>query len=155
MRYFSGTFASGIKAPGGPLIMRQTDNNSSNDCSSISMDFQMSKPSDGEVSISNADKDDCQQVDAEAMSTERTNVELRSTCEVTSKYESCSTSEGNNSATCRKFSRSRSHETGERRRRKRWRGRIEMEESNHDVSLNEDHTKNTLEEVKVCNIHFL
>ncbi|KAL5714224.1 hypothetical protein ACHQM5_016214 [Ranunculus cassubicifolius] len=124
---------SGIQTSGESSIINQPDNDLSKDGSSTNVDLNTCKHSGGETSVS----DGCQEVNAQAMSVECTDVEMRSACEeVTNKHDGCSTSEVHNSENSRGFSRSRSYGTEERRRRKRWRGRFEMEDFNHEISYN-------------------
>lgn len=99
---------------------------SSRDCSSINMEFETSKHSDGETSVSNVDMQAAQEVTADVASLQGPDVELRFSYEVTGSRDDCSTSETHQSENQgRRSPRSRSDATGGRSRRKRWRGRIE------------------------------
>lgn len=98
------------------------------------MDFETSKHSDGETSVSNVDVQGGLEFTTDAASTQGPDVELRFSHEATGNRDDCSTSgthmSGNRG---RRLPRSRSHATGERIRRKRWRGRTERLETIVDV----------------------
>lgn len=125
------------------------------------MDFETSKQSDGETSVSNVDIQGGQELTTDAASTQGPDVELRCSHEASGNREDCSTSGAHISGNRgRRLPRSRSHVSSERSRRKRWRGRIERLETIGDVSFVEsskqelaapalDVSGNTLEEEQV------
>ncbi|PIA56402.1 hypothetical protein AQUCO_00700610v1 [Aquilegia coerulea] len=142
--------SSDIQTPG---ESGQPKYDSCKDCSSANVNFGTGNVSDKHIPIKMADNNGSQEAIAEAMSIDITNVELRSACEVTNNRDDCSTSEVDNSENSRGFPRNRSQETGERRRRKRWRGRMEMEEVNTHLPCNgtskKDYRRKTLEEQQI------
>ncbi|XXG70804.1 hypothetical protein AAC387_Pa07g0204 [Persea americana] len=121
-----------IQSPSLSSKTYQTDQGCSS--SSIDIDFETSKHSDGETSVSNVDVQGGLEFTTDAASTQGPDVELRFSHEATGNRDDCSTSgthmSGNRG---RRSPRSRSHATGERIRRKRWRGRTERLETIVDV----------------------
>ncbi|XP_058097076.1 uncharacterized protein LOC131242454 isoform X2 [Magnolia sinica] len=129
---------SGLQTPTRSSKVYQADlgSSSSRDCSSFNMDCGTGRNSDGETSVNNVDMEGSQEATTDAVSTRGHDVELRYAHEVAGNRDDCSTSETHQSGTCgRRSPRSRSHATGERSRRKRWRGRVERLEVTPDFSF--------------------
>ncbi|XP_058097077.1 uncharacterized protein LOC131242454 isoform X3 [Magnolia sinica] len=130
--------AAGLQTPTRSSKVYQADlgSSSSRDCSSFNMDCGTGRNSDGETSVNNVDMEGSQEATTDAVSTRGHDVELRYAHEVAGNRDDCSTSETHQSGTCgRRSPRSRSHATGERSRRKRWRGRVERLEVTPDFSF--------------------
>ncbi|XP_043713545.1 uncharacterized protein LOC122662056 isoform X1 [Telopea speciosissima] len=119
--------ASDMQTLGKPQKMYQPDPvlSSPQDSVSINMDYQTRNQSDAETFIIRSETSGSQEVNGGTMRTDGTDAELRYTDETTSNHEDCSTSGAHQSKVSRGFQRSRSYATGERSRRKRWRGRVE------------------------------
>lgn len=110
---------------GAPNSPPDLAHSSSRNCSSLSVECGISRSSDGETSVNDADNGGARETFADAASMQGVDVDTRLACEVTNNNEDCSTSDVNHQETCsRRLRRSRNHATGQRRR-KRWRGRIE------------------------------
>ncbi|XP_074308765.1 uncharacterized protein LOC141643482 [Silene latifolia] len=99
-----------------------------------------SKHSDDESSISNAHVDGSEiSTDMiRSIRTQETDVEMRSSCETTVTHDDCSTSAIPHTKSSRVCQRNRSHEGGEGRTRKRWRGRDDNQHS--PASMQVDHS---------------
>ncbi|XP_041004010.1 uncharacterized protein LOC121249350 isoform X4 [Juglans microcarpa x Juglans regia] len=95
---------------------------SSRNCS-LEVDSGANKHSDGETSINNTHMDGSPENNADVSSMQGMDVELRYACEPSSNHEDCSTSGLHQSENPRALQRYRTHGTGERSKRKRWRGR--------------------------------
>ncbi|KAK9112813.1 hypothetical protein Scep_020332 [Stephania cephalantha] len=126
--------ASGMQGPAQSLKMCHSDPGCSSmkNCSAISMDYEAVKHPEGETSIISADVAS-QGMKAEGTSVQCTDVELRFAHESNSTHEDCSTSDARHFENSRWFQRSRRDGTSEKRRRMRWRGRIENVEDTPDV----------------------
>ncbi|KAK7251062.1 hypothetical protein RIF29_33937 [Crotalaria pallida] len=116
---------------------------SSRDCS-LDLDCNAGKQSDGETSVTNVHMDGSPENNADVTSKRGLEVEVRYTSETTSSHEDCSTSGSQQLENPSVLQRSRLPGTGERSKRKRWRGRYDdngympgasLEESNkHSIS---------------------
>ncbi|KAF5463814.1 hypothetical protein F2P56_013944 [Juglans regia] len=95
---------------------------SSRNCS-LEVDSGANKHSDGETSINNTHMDGSPENNADVSSMQGMDVELRYACEPSSNHEDCSTSGLHQSENPIALQRYRPHGTGERSKRKRWRGR--------------------------------
>ncbi|GMY11744.1 hypothetical protein FCV25MIE_06983 [Fagus crenata] len=95
---------------------------SSRNCS-LEADSGANKHSDGETSINNTHMDGSPANNADVSSRQGMDVELRYTCEPTRNHEDCSTSGLHQLENTRVLQRYRTHGSGERSKRKRWRGR--------------------------------
>lgn len=95
---------------------------SSRNCS-LEADSGANKHSDGETSINNTHMDGSPANNADVSSRQGMDVELRYTCEPTRNDEDCSTSGLHQLENTRVLQRYRTHGSGERSKRKRWRGR--------------------------------
>lgn len=110
---------------------------SSRDCS-IELDCNAGKHSDGETSVTNAHMDGSPENNADVTSMRGVDVEVRYASEPTCSHEDCSTSGSQQLENPIVLQRSRLPGTGERSKRKRWRGRYDDDSYMHDASL-EDH----------------
>lgn len=100
------------------------------------MDWSNSKNSDGETSIGNTNMDVSPESNTDVTSRQGTDAELRFTGEPTGSNGDCSTS-GSHQPESSRVLRNRSHGTGERNKRKRWRGRHDNFCYNPEISLSE------------------
>lgn len=125
---------SGVRTLSEPLKVDQPDPgySSSRSCS-LEVDCETNKHSDGESSISNAHMNNSPEINADVVGTPRTDVEIRYSCEPTGNRDDCSTSETHRPENSRVLQRHRSHGTGERSKRKRWRGRHDKHDYVPDV----------------------
>ncbi|RVW55405.1 hypothetical protein CK203_078478 [Vitis vinifera] len=125
---------SGVRTLSEPLKVDQPDPgySSSRSCS-LEVDCETNKHSDGESSISNAHMNNSPEINADVVGTPRTDVEIRYSCEPTGNRDDCSTSETHRPENSRVLQRHRSHGTGERSKRKRWRGRYDKHDYVPDV----------------------
>ncbi|KAK2967557.1 hypothetical protein RJ640_030428, partial [Escallonia rubra] len=89
------------------------------------VDSGTSKHSDGEVSINNSHMECSPENNANVLSIQNTDIEERYPSEPSSNYEDCSTSGTHHHEISKVLQRNRSPRTGERNKRKRWRGRHE------------------------------
>ncbi|XP_041001431.1 uncharacterized protein LOC121247150 isoform X2 [Juglans microcarpa x Juglans regia] len=89
---------------------------------SLEVDSSVNKHSDGETSINMGGSPEN---NADVSSMQGTDVELRYACEPSSNHDDCSTSGLNVSENPRVLQRYRTHGSGERGKRKRWRGRYD------------------------------
>lgn len=105
---------------------------SSKSCS-LEVDCETNKHSDGESSISSAHVNNSPENNGDVVGTQGTDVEIRYSSEPTGNHDDCSTSEIHRSENTRVLQRHRSHGTGERSKRKRWRGRYDKHDSVPDV----------------------
>ena len=124
---------SGIQPLSEPLKVNKLDPgfSSSRSCS-LEVDCETNKHSDGESSISNAHMNNSPEINAD-MTGKGTDVEIRYSCEPAGNHDDCSTSETHGPENSRVLQRHRSHGTGERSKRKRWRGRYDKHDSVPDV----------------------
>ncbi|XP_010916642.1 uncharacterized protein [Elaeis guineensis] len=123
---YRGIVDGAPNSPPGVCLTESPDiaHSSSRNCSSLSIECGISRLSDGETSVNNADTGGARETYADAASMRGID-DTRFTYEVTNNNDDCSTSDVNHQETCsRRLRRSRNHPTGQRRR-KRWRGRIE------------------------------
>ncbi|XP_077251485.1 ran-binding protein in the microtubule-organising centre protein [Tasmannia lanceolata] len=132
--------ASDVHTPSRSSKIGQPDlgYSSSRDCSCLNVSCGTGRHSDGETSVNNVDTDGPREVNTDSTNIQGTDVELRLSYEVTSNREDCSTSEIHEPKNCcRRLQRSRSHASGQRNRRKRWKGRVETErlQVDRDVSF--------------------
>ncbi|KAK0604792.1 hypothetical protein LWI29_019524 [Acer saccharum] len=128
--------ASGLQAVSKPSKVSQMEsgNCSSGNCS-LEMEFSTCKHSDGETSISNTNMVTSPENNTDATSMQGSDVELRYASEPTGNHEDCSTSGSHQIESSRVLLRNRSHGTGERNKRKRWKGRHDDIDYNPDISL--------------------
>lgn len=89
---------------------------------SLEVDSSVNKHSDGETSINMGGSPEN---NADVSRMQGTDVELRYACELSSNHDYCSTSGLNVSENPRVLPRYRTHGSGERGKRKRWRGRYD------------------------------
>ncbi|KAK9284706.1 hypothetical protein L1049_023882 [Liquidambar formosana] len=108
---------------------------SSRNCS-VEEDCGTRKHSDCETSIGDAHMDGSVEVNADVPSLQGTDVEVRYTNEPTNHHDDCSTSGTHQLEKSRIVQRNRIYGTGERSRRKRWRGRHDNLDFIPDVSFN-------------------
>ncbi|KAJ0096518.1 hypothetical protein Patl1_28724 [Pistacia atlantica] len=129
-------YSSGMQTPSKSLKVHQPESGycSSRNCS-LEVDCSISKHSDGETSISNTNMDASPENNTDVTSMQGTDVELRFAGEPIGSHEDCSTS-GSHQPESSRVLRNRSHGTGERNKRKRWRGRHDDFGYVPDVSLN-------------------
>ncbi|GAV80725.1 CLTH domain-containing protein [Cephalotus follicularis] len=128
--------ASGMQTPSEPLKLTQPEHGCcSPSICSTEADCMNSKHSEGENSISNTHLDGSPDSNTDVTSTQGTNGEIRYACEPTGNHEDCSTSGSHQPGNSRVFQRNRSHGTGERNKRKRWRGREDDPDYLSDVSF--------------------
>ncbi|KAL5752933.1 hypothetical protein ACOSP7_023117 [Xanthoceras sorbifolium] len=128
--------ASGLQALSKPLKVSQTESGycSSGNCS-LEMEFVTSKHSDGETSISNTNMGGSPENNTDVTSMQGSDGELRYASEPAGNHEDCSTSGSQQAESSRVLLRNRSHGTGERNKRKRWKGRHDDIAYNPDISL--------------------
>lgn len=107
---------------------------SSGNCS-MENEIGTSKQSDGETSISNTNMGASPENNTDVSSMQRNDVELRYANEPTGNHDDCSTSCSQQVESSRVLLRNRSHGTGERNKRKRWKGRHDDMIYNPDISL--------------------
>lgn len=98
------------------------------------MDCSISKNSDVETSVSNTIMDGSSENNTDVISIQGADVELRFTGGPTGSNEDCSTS-GSHQPESSRVLRSRSHGSGERNKRKRWRERQDDFCYNPEISL--------------------
>ncbi|KAJ4714905.1 CTLH LisH motif-containing protein [Melia azedarach] len=140
---YRGIVDSGLASPSGvetlskPIKVSQPESGycSSRNCS-LEMDWSNSKNSDGETSIGNTNMDVSPESNTDVTSRQGTDAELRFTSEPTGSNGDCSTS-GSHQPESSRVLRNRSHGTGERNKRKRWRGRHDNFCYNPEISLSE------------------
>ncbi|KAJ9670773.1 hypothetical protein PVL29_026979 [Vitis rotundifolia] len=125
---------SGVRTLSEPLKVDKPDPgySSSRSCY-LEVDCETNKHSDGESSISNAHMNNSPEINADVVGTQRTDVEIRYSCEPTGNRDDCSTSGTHRPENSRVLQRHRSHGTGERSKRKRWRGRHDKHDYVPDV----------------------
>lgn len=125
----------GLKTLAEPLKVGQSELGY---CSSRNYSFEgdntNSKHSDGETSVSNAHMNGSPEDSVDVNSIQGTDVELRYACESTNCYEDCSTSGSHQAGISKVIQRNRNYTTGERSKRKRWRGRQDDEDYKQDVN---------------------
>eukprot|EP00258_Populus_trichocarpa_P041743 XP_024457762.1 uncharacterized protein LOC7489727 isoform X2 [Populus trichocarpa] len=125
----------GLKTLAEPLKVGQSELGY---CSSRNYSFEgdntNSKHSDGETSVSNAHMNGSPEDSVDVNSIQGTDVELRYACESTNCYEDCSTSGSHQAGISKVLQRNRNYTTGERSKRKRWRGRQDDEDYKQDVN---------------------
>ncbi|CAK8562394.1 unnamed protein product [Lathyrus sativus] len=112
---------------------------SSRDCS-LELDYNASKHSDGETSVTNAQMDDSPENNADVTSMQGIDFEVRCVSELASIHEDCSTSGSQHLEDPNVLYRSRFSGNGERAKRKRWRGRYDDNSYMANASL-EEHNK--------------
>ncbi|CAL0330761.1 unnamed protein product [Lupinus luteus] len=110
---------------------------SSRDCS-LELDCNAGKHSDGETSVTNVDTDGSPENNADVTSMRGIDVEVRYTSETTSSHEDCSTSGSQQIGNPSVLQRRRLLGTGERSKRKRWRGRYDDSSYMADASLEDN-----------------
>ncbi|XP_073265592.1 uncharacterized protein [Populus alba] len=98
------------------------------------VDSGLALPSDGETSVSNAHMNGSPEDSVDVNSIQGTDVELRYACESTNYSEDCSTSGSHQAGISKVLQRNRNYTTGERSKRKRWRGRQDDEDYKQDVN---------------------
>ncbi|XP_044470132.1 uncharacterized protein LOC123199290 isoform X3 [Mangifera indica] len=114
--------SSGMQTPSKSLKVNQPESGCSSRNCSLEVDCSTSKHSDGEASISNTNVDASPENNTDVTSMQGTDVELRFAGEPMGSHEDCSTS-GSHQPESSKVLRNRGNGTGERNKRKRWRGR--------------------------------
>ncbi|KAJ0981526.1 hypothetical protein J5N97_009781 [Dioscorea zingiberensis] len=118
------------------------------DCTSQNEPYGTNGSSNCEVSGNTVRKEDARESNADLISSQNNDVEMRSAYDTTETPGDCSTSDINHQVKyCRRLRRSRSHATGQRRR-KRWRGRIESFEATPDL----DSTNLNVQKL-ACSVH--
>ncbi|CAK7337646.1 unnamed protein product [Dovyalis caffra] len=126
---------SGLRTLSEPLKVSQSEPGY---CSSRNYSFEgdhtNTKHSDGEASVSNAHMNDSPEDSVDVNSRQGTDVELRYASESTSNYEDCSTSGSHQAGNLKVLQRTRNYTTGERSKRKRWRGRQDDEDYKQDLN---------------------
>ncbi|XP_022775206.1 uncharacterized protein LOC111317118 isoform X2 [Durio zibethinus] len=122
---YRGIVESGVQTLSEPLKLNPPESGccSSRDCS-FDVDYNSAKCSNSETSVI-----------TDLSSTQGTDVELRYAAEPANNLEDCSTSGSHQSENSRLL-RNRSHESGERSKRKRWRGRPDELDLISDVHFN-------------------
>ncbi|EEF38751.1 conserved hypothetical protein [Ricinus communis] len=141
---YRGIVDSGVETPSEPLKVNQTEPgySSSMNCS-LEVDHTTYKHSDGETSTSNALMDGSPENNARMMNrTQGTDAELRYACETTINFEDCSTSGSHQTGISKVIQRNKNRATGERSKRKRWRGRQDDEDYISGVSFNGSNISN-------------
>lgn len=115
---------SGMQNSSGPLKVNQQETGycSSRTCS-LEVDHATGKHSDGETSMSSAQTDGSPENNVGMNNIKGTDAELRYSCESSSNCDDCSTSGSHQSGVLKVLQRNRTYVTGERSKRKRWRGR--------------------------------
>ncbi|XP_043804868.1 uncharacterized protein LOC110628491 isoform X3 [Manihot esculenta] len=115
---------SGMQNSSGPLKVNQQETGycSSRTCS-LEVDHGTGKHSDGETSMSSAQTDGSPENNVGMNNIKGTDAELRYSCESSSNCDDCSTSGSHQSGVLKVLQRNRTYVTGERSKRKRWRGR--------------------------------
>ncbi|XP_052300173.1 uncharacterized protein LOC102628083 isoform X2 [Citrus sinensis] len=138
---YRGIVDSGLSTPSGTQTISipiKVDKPVSGCCSSrncsLEMDCSISKNSDGETSVSNTIMDGSPENNTDVISIQGADVELRFTGGPTGSNEDCSTS-GSHQPESSRVLRSRSHGSGERNKRKRWRERQDDFCYNPEISL--------------------
>lgn len=109
---------------------------SSRNCS-LEVDSGANKHSDGETSVNNTHMDGSPENNADVSSIRGMDVELRYACEPTSNQEDCSTSGLHQPENPSVQQRYRTLRTGERSKRKRWRGRHDDQDFSYGVPFDE------------------
>ncbi|KAI4314955.1 hypothetical protein L6164_027811 [Bauhinia variegata] len=124
-----------------PIKISQQDPGccSSRDCS-LELDCNTGKHSDGETSVTTAHIDGSPESNADVTSVQRIDVEVRCASEPTNNHEDCSTSGSQQIENLRVLQRSRLPGSGERGKRKRWRGRYDESSYIPHAAL-EEHSK--------------
>ncbi|KDP31912.1 hypothetical protein JCGZ_12373 [Jatropha curcas] len=129
--------SSGMQTPSEPLKVNQPEPGfCSSRNSSLEVDNITSKLSDAEASISDTHMDASPENNVDLHCAQGGDTELRYACELTSNCEDCSTSGSHQTGVSRVLQRSRSYATGERSKRKRWRGRQDDQDYFSGVSVN-------------------
>jgi len=133
--HFMIALVPGLKTLAEPLKVGQSEPGY---CSSRNYSFEgdntNSKHSDGETSVSNAHMNGSPEDSVDVNSIQGTDVELRYACESTNYSEDCSTSGSHQAGISKVLQRNRNYTTGERSKRKRWRGRQDDEDYKQDVN---------------------
>ncbi|XP_021897473.1 uncharacterized protein LOC110814356 [Carica papaya] len=132
---YRGIVESGIETLSEPLKVNQSESGcfSSGNCS-LEVDCGTSKPA-GESSINNAEMDGSPENNIDVTNMQGSDVELRYTSEPASNCEDCSTSGSHQHEHSRALLKNRARGTGERGKRKRWRGRQDEVGCVPDVSF--------------------
>ncbi|KAJ6930104.1 hypothetical protein NC652_013833 [Populus alba x Populus x berolinensis] len=140
---YRGIVDSGLALPSVPGLKTLTEplkvgQSEPGYCSSRNYSFEgdntNSKHSDGETSVSNAHMNGSPEDSVDVNSIQGTDVELRYACESTNYSEDCSTSGSHQAGISKVLQRNRNYTTGERSKRKRWRGRQDDEDYKQDVN---------------------
>ncbi|XP_073265591.1 uncharacterized protein [Populus alba] len=140
---YRGIVDSGLALPSVPGLKTLTEplkvgQSEPGYCSSRNYSFEVdntnSKHSDGETSVSNAHMNGSPEDSVDVNSIQGTDVELRYACESTNYSEDCSTSGSHQAGISKVLQRNRNYTTGERSKRKRWRGRQDDEDYKQDVN---------------------
>lgn len=119
---------------------------SSRDCSLV-LDYNASRHSDGEASVTNTQMDTSPENNADATSTRGIDVEVRYASELENIHEDCSTSGSRHLEDASVLQQSRLTGNGERSKRKRWRGRYDdnsyMTSACSEENGKQEHSVNT------------
>ncbi|XP_050206997.1 uncharacterized protein LOC126656463 [Mercurialis annua] len=127
---------SGVQNPSEPLKVNQPEpGNGSSIICSLEVDHASCKHSDGETSTSYAHMDVSPESNVHLNNTQGSEGELRYACETTSNCEDCSTSGSHQTGVSKAMQKHRNYTTGERSKRKRWRGRQDDEDYISGVPL--------------------
>lgn len=137
---YRGIVDSGLASPSAsemqtlsePLKYHQSEGKNCN----LEVSSGTSKPSDGEAFFGDAPMDTSDEISADGVSMQRTDVEVRYGNEPTNHHDDCSTSATRQPDKSRSLQRNRSYGTRERTRRKRWRGRHDTLDFITDISSN-------------------
>ena len=116
--------------------VNQQETISSSGNSSLEIDHVISKFTDGDPSISNTQLDGSSENNIVVNIKQGVDVELRYTGDSASNCEDCSTSGSHHPGVPKVIHRNRNYVTGERSKRRRWRGRRDEEDFISGVSFN-------------------
>lgn len=139
--YFTNIFimpsASEMQTVSQPKVNHPEPGCSSSRNCSLEVDSGANKHSDGETSVNNTHMDGSPENNADVSSMQGMDVELRYACEPTSNQEDCSTSGLHQPENPSVLQRYRTLRTGERSKRKRWRGRHDDQDFSYGVPFDE------------------
>ncbi|KAJ9170716.1 hypothetical protein P3X46_018805 [Hevea brasiliensis] len=135
---FASPSVSGMQNPSEALKVNQPEAGycSSRTCS-LEVDHATSKHSDLETSMCKAYMDGSTENNVDMNSTQGTDAEFRYAFESTSNCEDCSTSGSHQTGVSKVLRRNRNYVTGERSKRKRWRGRQDDQDYTSGDSFHE------------------
>ncbi|KAE7999595.1 hypothetical protein FH972_004003 [Carpinus fangiana] len=133
----TSTSASEMRTVSQPKVNHPEPGCSSSRNCSLEVDSGANKHSDGENSVNNTHMDGSPENNADVSSIRGMDVELRYACEPTSNQEDCSTSGLHQPENPSVQQRYRTLRTGERSKRKRWRGRHDDQDFSYGVPFDE------------------